>query len=95
MQFNKLACNIFVVTMVFMLILSGTVFANHPRCLCPHTMKGINATDIQIVRIKLPSSECDKTEIIVQRRNGFEVCLDTTSPLGKKLMEKYLKRYEQ
>ncbi|QQL10272.1 Ja158.2 [Japanese cytomegalovirus] len=92
-------CNVnhklFIFALAIILLVSHTVFAEYPRCLCLRTTKGIHPKHIKTVEIKEPRSECNKMEIIAHLKNGVEVCLDPESAMGKKLIEKSQKQYEQ
>nr|ACQ55245.1 chemokine vCXCL4 [Cercopithecine betaherpesvirus 5] len=76
------------VTLLVTLLLSSAFGDMEQRCLCRNTARGIDPKHIKGVKMELPKQTCMKTELIATLKDGREICLDTESPMAKKIIEK-------
>ncbi|XP_031416010.1 permeability factor 2-like [Clupea harengus] len=62
-----------------------------PRCRCIEAERQRIGRLIESVELFPPTPHCEDTEIIATlKRTGQEICLDTTAPWVKKVIEKIL-----
>ncbi|XP_055967493.1 C-X-C motif chemokine 9 [Sorex fumeus] len=74
----------------------GSPVTRSGRCSCINTSSGtMKINSIKSLDKYLPSSFCDKTEIIVVMKNGSQACLNPDSAKVKNLIKQWEKKSNQ